>query len=100
MSDFDEVFGDVDFDEIEDELNDESLEFATLIPIGGRRVLLPITRNEAGEVIPQTIFEAAAAANLTMPTNTQFYVDGSPVGGDTHITDGMQITAVGNVKGG
>lgn len=97
-----EFFEDGAFDEINAEINTgvAEAEFAILIPTGGQRVILPISRDEEGNVVQQTIFEAAVAAELQVPPSTQFYVDGNLVEGSTHIQPNMQVTAVGNVKGG
>ena len=76
------------------------VEYATLIPTGGRRINLPIAQDEEGNVIPQSIVEACEAANVSVPESTQYFVEGNPVNGGTIIQPNMQITAVGNVKGG
>jgi hypothetical protein len=91
------------FDAVEEILQEEEaldVEYATLIPTGGRRIHLPIRKDEEGNTIEQSIVDAAEMANVTVPESTQFFVDGNPVNGGTIITPDMQITAVGNVKGG
>jgi len=76
------------------------IETAVLRPTGGQPVYLPIARDDAGNIIPQTLVEAAVSNGLTLPPATQFWLDGRLVGGDTILAPGMSITAVGNIKGG
>jgi hypothetical protein len=77
------------------------VELATMIVSGGDRIYLPIARNEAGEIIPQTIMEAALAADLSIPSSSVFLLEGQTVNPlTTHIAPGMSISAVGNIKGG
>lgn len=75
-------------------------EYATIRVTGGGEYFLPIGRDEAGGVIPQSIMEAAVAQGLTIPPGAQFWVEGSMVPGETHLAPGMIVTALGNVKGG
>jgi len=76
-------------------------EFASLLLTGGDRVYFPIVRNEDGEVIPQSIMEAALEAGLSIPAGTQFWTDNVQVNpNSTLIASNMTITAIGNVKGG
>jgi len=97
-----DFFEDGAFDAVNEVLNEDmaNVEYATLIPTGGRRIFLPIARDENGEIIAQSIAQAAEAANVSVPESTQYYVDGNPVGAGTIITPGMNITALGNIKGG
>lgn len=91
------------FDDVNEAVQGEEeldVDYATLIPTGGRRINLPIAKDEEGNIIPQSIVEACEAANVSVPESTQYYVDGNPVNGGTIIQPNMQITAVGNVKGG
>lgn len=76
-------------------------EVATLMPTGGTRVYLPIGRDEDGHLLEPSIMQAALDADLSIPPNTQFWVDGVQVDPSTTIlTPGMIISAIGNVKGG
>lgn len=93
-------FDDADF-EVVAEAPATNIEVATLLPTGGQRVYLPIERDENGAIKPVTIMQAALSSGLTIPENTQFYVDGVAVNPtSTTLAPGMVVTAVGNVKGG
>lgn len=98
-----EFFEDGEFDELEESLGGVGVldaEYATLTPMGGNRITLPVSRDDDGNVVPQTIAEACAAAELSVPESTQFFVDGQQVEPTTPIQPGQAITAMGNVKGG
>lgn len=74
---------------------------AELLTTGGGRVHLPIEYDEAGNIKDVSIMAASAQSGLTIPGNSQFWVDGAIVDPNTTmIRPGMVITAVGNVKGG
>jgi len=86
---------------VEEQEAPSEFEFASLLLTGGDRIYLPITRNEDGDVIPQSIMEATLEAGLTIPPGTQFWSDNVQVDpNSTLVASGMTITAIGNVKGG
>lgn len=72
----------------------EEPRFATILPVGGGRIVLPIGDE------PQTILEACLAAGVAT-NNAEFWVDGHVVSAaETTLADGMMISAIGNIKGG
>ena len=73
----------------------EAALYATIIPVGGNRIVIPLDANS-----PVSIVDGATASGLTVPANSQFWVDGVQVPGDTPLANGMQVTVVGNIKGG
>lgn len=82
-------------------IEEPGIEMAQLLPTGGDRVYLPIARDENGELVEVSIMQAALEAGLSIPANTQFWLEGVEIDpNSTILRPGMVVTSVGNVKGG